>query len=31
MEFEYNGKLEFPKLKYPKSDKSLHIYEIVVD
>ena len=31
MEFEYHGKLEFPKLKYPKSDKSLHIYEIVVD
>ena len=31
MELEYHGKLELPKLKYPKSGRSLHIFEIVVD
>ena len=31
IELEYHGKLEFPKLKYPKSGRSLHISETVVD
>ena len=31
MELEYHGKLEFPKFKYPKSGKSLHISKTVVD
>ena len=31
MKLEYYGKLEFPKLKYPKNDRSLHIFEKVVD
>ena len=31
MELENHGKLEFPKLKYPKSGRSLHIFEIVLD
>ena len=28
---EYHGKLNFTKLEYPKSDRSLYISEIVVD
>ena len=28
---EYHGKLDFFTLKYPKSGRSLHIFEIVVD
>ena len=31
MELKYHGKLEFPKLKYPKTGKSIHISEIVVN
>ena len=31
MELEYYGKLEFPKLEYPKSGRSLNISETVVD
>ena len=31
MKLEYHGKLEFPKLKYSKSGRFLHISEIVVD
>lgn len=31
MELKYNGKLEFPKLKYPKSRRFLHNSETVVD
>ena len=31
MVLEYYGKLDFTKLKYPKSSISLHIFEIVVD
>ena len=30
-ELEYHGKLDFAKLEYPKSGKSLYIFEIVVD
>ena len=29
-ELKYHGKLNFAKLEYPKSDKSLHIFETVV-
>ena len=29
-ELEYHEKLDFAKLKYPKDDKSLHIFETVV-
>ena len=31
MELKYYEKLEFPKLEYPKSGKSLHFYETMVD
>ena len=31
MEFEYHEKLDFAKLEYPKSGKSLYIFEAVVD
>ena len=31
MDFEYNGKLKFSKLEYPKSGRSLHIFETVVN
>jgi len=31
MELEYHGKLNFAKLEYSKSNRSLHILEIVVD
>ena len=31
MELEYHGKLNFAKLKDPKSDRFLHISEIMVD
>ena len=31
MELEYHGKLDFAKLEYPKSDRSLHIFETVVN
>ena len=31
MELKYHEKLDFAKLEYPKSDRSLHISEIVVD
>ena len=31
MKLKYHGKLEFSKLKYPKSGKSLYIFETVVD
>ena len=30
-ELEYHGKLDFAKLEYLKSDKSLHISETVID
>ena len=31
IELEYHGKLDFAKLEYPKSGKSLHISETVVN
>ena len=31
IELEYHGKLEFPKLEYPKSGRFLHIFKTVVD
>ena len=31
MELEYHGKLEFFKIEYPKSGRSLHISETVID
>jgi len=31
MELEYHGKLEFPKLEYPKSGRSLHISETMIN
>ena len=31
MELEYHGKLEFPKLEYPKSGRFLHISETMVN
>ena len=31
MKLEYHEKLDFAKLEYSKSDKSLHIFEIVVN
>ena len=31
IKLEYHGKLEFPKLEYPKSGRFLHIFETVVD
>ena len=31
MELEYHEKLDFAKLEYPKSDRSLHISKTVVD
>ena len=30
-ELEYHGKLDFAKLEYPKSDRSLHIFETVLN
>ena len=31
MKLEYHGKLDFAKLKYPKSGRFLYIFETVID
>ena len=31
MKLEYNEKLEFSKLEYSKNNKSLHIFDIMVN